>query len=779
MRASLPILSRSAAVALLAFGLPACGNESLQQPFFPEPDVTEDVTPDALPDADEVGNDISSDAPDGSDAPDVEVDTGPDIPTYDQTPTWVEVAIAPRRAIYAPGVAVTLTATVYGPEGAPMPEVEVVWRASPDGSATLDDAATGRFTITGEGEVTFIACVRYPEVPSRPPCGGRTVFSDAASPSVVITRPLPGQMLSAVDDARIRVAGVVTDTNANLEVFVNGDRVVVGRDGQFTASLLPSFGINHIDVVASDGVQTREGRAALDVLYANDYVPMAPTSGGDGSVVAIPDALSLALRQRFLDDGTPLVLTPETVSVETRDLVGILELVLSQTELMTVIPDPVVNSTDIQLRVTDAVLGRSTVTAAVTETGLEFFVSLPAIRVETLGELRIGDVALDLDGGFEASVAVAIALRVVKPTADAALDVQLQSVRLALEDARGFFVSEEANAVLEVVEGLLFRNVEALVVNAVEDAFVAEVPGLLEGAIGSIEDLLRDQRFPIDIGFGDPVELLLDGQLATVLPLENQRLTASLDLSLGHSGESAFPSGRGVPINEPIDQEALPFSGTDIAINVRLPVLNGLLYAIWNTGFIDLDVSEQLPAEFAFLIDSVRIKALLPPVITPPGPDRLDWDLVLSIGQLEATLGRGAQQDVYGVTLTTGIRVRVVDDVLGVELEDVPTVFVWLIEQGGPRALFEDPNALGAILQTVVWSELSGTLAEGVSVPLPSIDFDFAADIAPALNDLALRVRLDRPPTVIGGHVYVYGGLSATATIGEAPVEPEGSDEPE
>lgn len=759
-------MSRLAPLTLLLLAA-ACVDGPVQQVLVDEPDTGADASPDAV-DPDATTPDATNpDAPSPDAAPD-DAEPVEEIPVYDGVPSFVELSLAPGRAIYPPTTTVTLTGQVYDAEGEPMNGVELVWSTLPEGAATRAD--DGVWTLDQEGPVRFRACVRYPTDPRRIPCGERSIVVDGQPPVLSLTRPLPGQMLSGQDDELIRVNGRVIDTHGNLEVFVNGNRVVVGREGLFSAEITPRFGINHIDVVASDGFQAVEGRTALDVLWAPDYLPMSRRENGASveQILDVDDGLQLQLRQAFLDDGEPFVIDEDADALVLTDLASVLELIVDGVDVMSFVPDPVVDSSDISLRVLDLSLGAAQVSINVTDIGLMLFVALPEIVALTEGAVDIG-APLDLSGGFSASIAAGISLRVQRTGPDAPLVVELEDVLLALEDATGFFASEEANGILEVVEGLLFRTVENLIVDAVRDAYVSAIPPVIEDALQSIEDLLEEQRFELDLGFGDPAELLLRGALGRITPARARHLTAALDLSVGATGEAAFPAARGVPIDQPLSRPGTPFSTGAVTVLAKLPVINGLLYALWNTGFVDLDLSDQLPPELSFLIDRGRAVAQLPPLVTRPGPERAEFDLMISIGQLELIFGRGAQEDRYGVNLSTGVNVVVVDGELRIELQERPDVEAWFIETTGTRPIFADPAALEGVLVGFVWGELTESIVGGVSIPLPSFAVAEAASLAPQLEDLVFQVTLERSPEVRNGFAYVYGGLEGRARLAGAP----------
>ena len=50
-----------------------------------------------------------------------------------------------------------------------------------------------------------------------------------------------------------------------MRVFVNGARVLLDEDGGFSAEVAPEYGVNHVEVAATDALN-RESRIGRDVL---------------------------------------------------------------------------------------------------------------------------------------------------------------------------------------------------------------------------------------------------------------------------------------------------------------------------------------------------------------------------------------------------------------------------------------------------------------------------------------------------------------------------------
>jgi hypothetical protein len=104
--------------------------------------------------------------------------------------------------------------------------------------------------------------------------------------------PLDGSMVDVAPGSALTVAGSAVDVNGTMSVTVDGQPVAVAADGSFSATISTQFGINFVDVVATDayGVQTTK---ACTFLAAHQWAD--PT-------VAYGDTISLGLAQGAVDD---------------------------------------------------------------------------------------------------------------------------------------------------------------------------------------------------------------------------------------------------------------------------------------------------------------------------------------------------------------------------------------------------------------------------------------------------------------------------------------------
>ncbi len=707
--------------------------------------------------------DTGPDLPDDT-TPDVVEDTEPDLPEPEAgVPELVVVSLSPGRGVYPTGLQVTPSAIIYDQTAAEMPDLPLTWTAEPEGAAVLSG---DRWRLEREGTVTFKACTPLAEGLNL--CGEKTIVVDSGAPELEIFTPEAGAELLASDHPEISVTGRATDSNGVVRVYVNGERMSLDAEGNFQTTVRAIYGVNHIDVVATDGLNTRETVRAVDVLWAEDYhpIPINPATGTiDGEY---PQSLLMRLNQRYLDSDIPIYVDPENPVILSRDIAGLLELMISQVDPMGFVPNPVSDTDSFQLDIVDFTLGDPVLDIRVTETGLEIFVSMPNIRVDTTGAITLLDRPLSLDGAITLSASVFFNLTVNKPTAEDPLVVNAESIELALENAVGSFAEPELNAILELAEGLLFEVIENLALDVIEESFVADLPDTVAGAMISIEESLSDQEFELDLGLGGaPVTMTFDVTLDSILPEARSGIMVDAGIRFGTTASPAFPASRGIAMDAPFDEPPALFQSSRAQIAVRVPLLNGILHSLWNSGLLAIDATSFIPPELSFVIASLEIDGRLPPHLTPTRPEAAEYGFILTVGQMEMELSRADLRDRVGVSLQVAVDMDVIGNSLVVIIAPEPAITMWMIEQNGPDPLFDDISALESLFVGAVWPLVSEQIAEGLEIALPALELDAIGEIAPRMSDLTLDLVLDNPIEIRRGYFVLDGAFDGTADLSE------------
>ncbi len=746
------VLPALMSLALLA----ACGDDSAPRTIT-QSDADTGVIADTTPD--------SSDAfspTDGSAQDDTSEDAPEEVfvPPPPGEPAYAQLNLTPSLPVYRPDAFVIPALVVFDAEGTPVEDTTATFTVEPPEAATLNDA-NGRLTFNQEGPLTVTGCLDGTEPPS-PLCASRQIQVDAGPPELTITSPEPGAefTFSEVRDG-IEVAGIATDSgDSPARVFVNGAKIEVGSDGTFSTTVEPAWGINHIVITSSDVLQTAERRLAVDVMVADSYLDyVAAMPEGEDLALDFPNALTLQLNQRFLDNNIAAVPSAEATDYETEDLAGVLELVFRELDLSSFIPDPVVASSQITLRVLDVVPGTPQIDLVVTDRGMEIFVDIPELFLRTTGSATLGDTVLDLNGGVYIALSGYIRM-VVRQRIDEPIDVRVEFFDIAVEEngVIGDFVSPQANAVVALVGSSLNAPITNLARSLVEEQFLNELPDLLRGAFDSIDDLLADQQLPLDLGFGEPITLSVSARTETLIPSRRRNMNVTLGAALGVD-RPATQESRGIALDVPYELPPSLLQNSRVQIAARLPFINGLLHAVWNGGLLDLDVTDILPDAISFLVDSVQVKGYLAPQLRASRPGESDYALLITLGQLEVLLGKSGNIDTIGAYITVGANLTVEENAIKVDLQPEPSLDFWLIDYEGVEPIFANPADLESLILTVVWPQVAGDLAANLAIELPRLGLDALGDIAPSLSTFELSVVLDRPVLLREGYLIIDGGL--------------------
>lgn len=115
----------------------------------------------------------------------------------------------------------------------------------------------------------------------------------STGPIIRCLAPAHGGMITAAAGDRLRIVGIVADRDGVESLLANGSAVAVDELGVFEVTLTARYGMNHLELVASDGTGA-ESRELCSYLVASGWV----ASGNP-----IPDALTTALTASGLDDG--------------------------------------------------------------------------------------------------------------------------------------------------------------------------------------------------------------------------------------------------------------------------------------------------------------------------------------------------------------------------------------------------------------------------------------------------------------------------------------------
>lgn len=680
----------------------------------------------------------------------------PDLPPV---PARVTLTLDPVQVVYAPGAQVAVKAAVIDVMGQPLPDAELVWTAQPMTAATRE-AMSGAWTLVEEGDITITACTALVGADGQPVCGDVTALVNGGGPKITILKPSPGQMLGGelAPAAQIEVEGLVEDSFGQVQAYVNNQPVQLDASGRFALTLPATYGINHVAVAATDGIQRTASRAELDVIWAPAY--HAAEADPDRASVLLPDGLILRLGQLFVDDRRAPLTSPEGAAF-TEDLADILILLLRNVDLKALIPP--LGQGNLTLNVEGVSLGNPTLRMDITDDGLELFVNTQDMTIQTSGQIALLNETLDLTGSIQAGVSILARATVVKRGPDQPFEVEIVELDVAIENAASQFVSPDANAIFALASSALRLQLETLLREGLQASIIEAVPAVLADALNSLDGALSQQSFPLDVGLGGPpLDVSFEGKIDSAQLDALRAIFADVQVRLSVASPPLTMSPGVALMSAPGQVQPAFLDGGRIQMAIRLAVLNGLLHDLWSAGLLNLDVGAILPDGLNALVEDAKIVGRLPPLLVPPARGE-PYDLILYVGQLELEAKFRNQTVRYGVAMSAGLNADIADNALKIQIAPVPEVRTWVISVdpagANPRL---SSQALRTLLIGQVWPQLTAALGQGLSLPLPVLDLGSLATYAPSMANFILNFEQARDVVVRSEFLHIDARLRGT-----------------
>jgi hypothetical protein len=268
----------------------------------------------------------------------------------------------------------------------------------------------------------------------------------------------------------------------------------------------------------------------------------------------------------------------------------------------------------------------------------------------------------------------------------------------------------------------------------------------------ALDTALANKTVTLDAAPLPPVTLTLDGHLTQVdtASLDALRAELSLDVKTDHPSP-VHPASRGVALIDTSDADPL-FESPRSQLSIRLLVLNGLLHALWNSGLLEVPVSDSIP---------MQVSGKLPPIVRLPRDDEAD-DLVVSLGEVEVIpQGDQANNGRLGVLVEAGLNIALDQDTLRLKISTMPRVTTWIIDEPAGTTLYT-PEFLKDVFHDVVWPKLQGGIESALAIKLPIPPLDAIATVAPSLSGLELTTGLNRRVAYRNGFLVLDAKVDAT-----------------
>ncbi|MEM9071750.1 MAG: hypothetical protein AAGE52_24790 [Myxococcota bacterium] len=569
-------------------------------------------------------------------------------------PASLVIARVPDQPVYAIGQVVEVVAVVSDRYDNTIPDADVGFVSAPRGS-TL---GRNRFRYDADGTYTVTATVVPPTEGDIPLTADTQIVVNGNGPQIQCTGPRDGAMIDVGPGSRITFSGEVDDTSGIMGVTVNGAPASLDGSGNFSAPITTRFGVNFVDIVATDSFGTENSQTCA-FLASNRYA--SPTG-------ILGDTISLKLGMPAIDDGSR--------SGPINSLNDLLHTVVNSSGLRDTLhgalsANPVIkpNSCDVstflgcavrsEVRYLNSELNGPNDTALrLVNGGLAATVNLRNTRVQLRASGRAIGIPFNTTGWVTfSSITVNLTFNVALVAGRPRVSVRPGSISVSVGSINTSFGGLDGaviNVIADLANGLLRNLVADLVSDYIEDSFDEVLDGLLGGldisSLGSTISVPTLDGETLNLGFGVGFSSVSTTTSRFLVGI-GSRFTGPTNVAFPTLGVAIPP---GTAPNPPLlDDPAL--SGQSMGVSIQAGVFNQVMHTLWRAGLLNATVTgDDLGGDLPEGV-SANIVGRLPPVAEINGESvevgigSLDLDLVypgLFDEPLRVTLGARASTDV-------------------------------------------------------------------------------------------------------------------------------------
>jgi len=668
------------------------------------------------------------------------------------------VGAKPAKEAYCLLDTVTITHDMVDQYGNPVEEVEINPVTADPADAAILTNGVDKFELIQEGWITFnVQSLEGGMV------GDVDLLVDCTGPQIQITYPNRGQTLTG--NPAIVVTGKVTDAVTDVTTFtINGEDVELTADGffQYPVNLAHSMNFFKAEALDEGG---NDSMSLVSCTYSTEYLV---SDFADVNAGMVDKGLMAFLSADFFDDGDH--------SLPANDLATILEIVLSGFDLAELIPAgdegfELMEGCNAYLN--EVTIGKPQITLETVDGGLHMIAAIPDLWVDIditcCYDIPYEGEYCDNYYAFPTADAIAVdAFIFIGIAEDGTATAELGPIELDLEnlEINGFGMT---GPLMDTFINFIIGQFKDMIVEMVHEEFGTMIPELLESTLGSLAEGFIFElpnlfgegpgtELRIGVGF-DLLEFSYDG-----MELDGG-LSLATETNIDHPNLGAIGYGNcGLPGGSDFD---LPMTN-GLELGAAFDVINELLWAIWQSGFLQFDLAQEDLAdldlsEYGVSNLSVQTDFYYAPVATICGLE--ETMMRIQIGDLYVH----AELDIMGMhwdvgmfmfleidaNLNVAVNEETSETEIGIELVAFDFVEIEIVSTNdvlvGKEYLFE-----GLIKDTLI-PELTGSLGEDLAFALPEIDLaSLAEGMIPEGTTIAIDLQeLD----MVDGYMFIAGGL--------------------
>lgn len=631
-------------------------------------------------------------------------------------PAQLAASKVPDRPYYGTGQVVEVATIVADEHGNTIDDapVSVVQQNAGGEDNTFGH---GRFRFQEDGTYTVLATVEPPTHRDRALAESVEIKVSGQGPSIECVSPSNGSMRDLTPESLITFRGRVQDAHGVGEVTVNGQPVSVDSSGLFEHEISTRFGLNFVDIVASDSLDpefSNENSTTCAFLVADKW---------ESEKGSMSDAVALWLSQSAVDDGNasgPINSLNDVLhrALNSDGLRDQIDTALSSQNPLADDCYRIAVCINYKLFYRESKLeGPNTTTLRLTNGGLKLSALLKNIelkmRLESLINANFTVSVSELNGELETS----LTLRNGRPTVSLipnTVSVTADDPEFSIDSLPGWLNSIINTILKGTVKRTVENQVEDFLKNQLQEVLDSMISGLDISALGSTFDVPRlDGQGSVALDFGVTFSSLAVSTTRALFGL-GTKFTASPATRATPSLGVAMPSGQNLLTTNP---------GTPIAAGVHIGALNHVLHALWRAGLFDADIaSSAIGASFPEGTE-ITMSTGLPPVAALNGPTKAE----LSMGDVRMSIVYPGLFDdpvelQLGVRAESNIAIDQSGDDPSLDFSDVQIKELFFSPVGisldnHSRSVLE--NFLSGVLQNLINTSLNSALP---ALPIPSFE---------------------------------------------------------
>ena len=520
-------------------------------------------------------------------------------------PANLAVAPVPNQPVYGLGQVITVDAVVTDIYDNVVTDAPLSFSSAPAG-ATF---GTGRFRYDTEGRYLVTTRVDPPTHNDAPLEQTFEVVINGNGPDIDCVSPAHGTTTNDPQASQITFSGLLSDANGVSSVLVNGQPVTLKPNGGFDAPITVGYGMNFIEVVATDSLGEENSRVCA-FLASERWVPENAFVDDSVTLRLDDDAFDDLNRADGLDSFTDILLTvlysqglKDTLSSALGPVNNTLYNECVQDSWFGCIIRVRIEYLDSDIggphdvRV-DPINGGLNAFARVGHPRVRLFIDT-TINLRGWIDIEYVEVDLDIDTYLDAAQTPRAALRRVNSVRSGNVDVDLD----------GFLGGLAGDIVQIFAQGTLKNLVQDQIRNFVDDQFTELIDGIVSGldvsTLGTSFDVPRlDGSEDVTLSFGLRFTHLNSNPSRMLFGL-GTRFTAPI-LRAGPTPGAPIPTG----------QIRLDPSTTEpIAAGVHVSLLNTALHTLWRAGFFDVTLDNTTLSGDLPQGTTVTLDTALPPLV--------------------------------------------------------------------------------------------------------------------------------------------------------------------